>query len=244
MDVANQITHRREGAAGRVVKLAEVRRNELVNCAQHLFLTKGYDATTVADIIALAGVSKGGFYHHFLSKEELLDALIERITAAIIANASDVFEDESLDALSKLNRFFSRTLQWKAQTTPTYRGLVPVLFNPKNTQLYHRVVSAAGAAVGPILTKIIEEGIGEGVFDTPDARLAADLLLHLGDARYAILAETVALADRGEIKAAATLIETRLHKEEALINRLLGLAPGSIHIVEPGSLRTVLEGLR
>lgn len=242
--MADQITRRAEAASGRVVKLPAVRRNELVDCAQQLFFTKGYDNTTVADIIARAGVSKGGFYHHFLSKEELLDALIERIAAEVIANASDVLEDESLDALNKLNRFFSRTLQWKAQTTPTYRGLVPVLFSPENTQLFHRVVSAAAAAIGPILTKIIEEGIREGVFDTPDARLVADLLLHLANARYAILAETVALTERGEIEAAAALIETRLHKEEALINRLLGLAPGSIHIVEPGSLRTVLEALR
>jgi AcrR family transcriptional regulator len=229
---------------GRVVKAPEIRRSELVDCAQALFFTKGYESTTVADIIARAGVSKGGFYHHFLSKEELLDALIERITAAILANASDVLEDGKLDALSKLNRFFERTLQWKAEATPAWRGLVPVLFNPANTRLYHRMVQSAAAAVGPVLTDIIEQGEREGLFDVPDARLVADLLLHLGNARYAILAETVALVDQGEVEAAATMVERRLQKEEILINRLLGLAPGKVRIVEPGALRSVLEGLR
>lgn len=229
--------------AGRVVKAPEVRKSELVDSAQALFLTKGYESTTVADIIARAGVSKGGFYHHFLSKEELLDALIERITAAILANASDVLEDAELDALSKLNRFFARTVQWKAEATPAWRGLIPVLFNPENTRLYHRMVQAAAAAVGPVLTDVIEQGVREGLFDVPDARLVADLLLHLGNARYAILAETVALVERGDIEAAATKVERRLQKEEILINRLLGLAPGKVRIVEPGALRSVLEGL-
>jgi hypothetical protein len=86
--------------------------------------------------------------------------------------------------------------------------------------------------------------VREGLFDVPDAQLVADLLLHLGNARYAILAQTVVLVDQGEVEAAATMVERRLRKEEILINRLLGLAPGKVTIVEPGALRSVLEGLR
>src|SRR5581483_8107458 len=104
---------------------------ELIDCAQTLFLTTGYDATTIADIIARAGVSKGGFYHHFLSKEDLLDALIARMTEAIIANARDVLEDDGLDALAKLNRFFARSQAWKAQSASTLWPLVSPIFRPE-----------------------------------------------------------------------------------------------------------------
>src|SRR5208283_202867 len=62
----------------RIVKPPAQRREELLDCAQELFLGLGYDNTTVNDVIARAGVSKGAFYHYFTSKEAMLEALAER----------------------------------------------------------------------------------------------------------------------------------------------------------------------
>lgn len=47
-------------------------RNDIINAALNLFLNKGFHPTTVTDIVTAAGCSKGGFYHHFSSKDELL----------------------------------------------------------------------------------------------------------------------------------------------------------------------------
>lgn len=47
-------------------------RDRVLQAAVELFADQGYDATSVAQVIARAGVAKGGFYHHFASKEELL----------------------------------------------------------------------------------------------------------------------------------------------------------------------------
>src|SRR5712692_4101673 len=52
-------------------------RDQIVNAALTLFLEKGYQTTTVQDIITIANCSKGGFYHHFASKEDLLYLLID-----------------------------------------------------------------------------------------------------------------------------------------------------------------------
>lgn len=46
-------------------------RTKLLRAAQNVFRTKGYAATTVDDICEAAGVTKGSFFHHFKSKEEL-----------------------------------------------------------------------------------------------------------------------------------------------------------------------------
>src|SRR6185437_776110 len=62
----------------RVLKAPAVRRAELLDCAQGLFLTRGYDQTTVNDVIAATGLSKGAFYHHFRAKEDLLEAIADR----------------------------------------------------------------------------------------------------------------------------------------------------------------------
>jgi AcrR family transcriptional regulator len=59
-------------------KPAEVRREELMNAAERLFLEKGVGATSVDDIVTAADVAKGTFYVHFASKEHLLAALQQR----------------------------------------------------------------------------------------------------------------------------------------------------------------------
>lgn len=50
-------------------------KNQIMEAAWELFLEKGYEKTTVNDIIKKAGTSKGGFYYYFKAKEELLNFL-------------------------------------------------------------------------------------------------------------------------------------------------------------------------
>jgi AcrR family transcriptional regulator len=80
--------------AGWVKKPPDVRRNELLDSAQALFFNKGYEATTVADIIEKAGVSKGGFYHHFTAKDDLLEALGERLAAETLGRLQPILKQD------------------------------------------------------------------------------------------------------------------------------------------------------
>lgn len=54
--------------------------NLILDVSQRLFIEKGYDNTTIQDIIdELGGLTKGAIYHHFSSKQDILDAVIERL---------------------------------------------------------------------------------------------------------------------------------------------------------------------
>lgn len=66
------------------------RRADLLDAAERLFAERGLDATTVADVAAAAGVSKGSFYVYFSSKDALLEALNERLGSALFAVLDDV----------------------------------------------------------------------------------------------------------------------------------------------------------
>lgn len=62
----------------------EKRLTSILDTAEHVFIEKGYDSSTVNDILIATNLSKGGFYHYFKSKTELLDALRNRYTYSFI----------------------------------------------------------------------------------------------------------------------------------------------------------------
>ena len=66
-------------------KPADVRREELMDAALALFIAQGIAATSMDEIVKAAGVSKGGFYHHFASKDALLLALQDRYVGDFLA---------------------------------------------------------------------------------------------------------------------------------------------------------------
>lgn len=228
----------------RVVKAPIVRRAELLDCAQELFFTAGYEATTIADIIARAGVSKGGFYHHFDSKEALFEALIERLIEAVLADVQETLEAPGLDALTRLNTFFAHARHWKIDTAANIRGLMEAALRADNDALYHRVTMAMARVMTPVLTALIEQGMRDGQFNTPDAALTAEVLQHVASSRRAFAAEALRLLDDGDLDGAAACIDQRIVAEEAIFNRLLGLADGGVQLGEPGFTRTLLKRLK
>ena len=88
----------------RTVKPPDVRRNEIVDVVQALFTSKGYDNTSVQDILDGAGIAKGTFYHYFDSKVALLDALVARLTDATLRMVEPIVHDPQMTALEKLPR--------------------------------------------------------------------------------------------------------------------------------------------
>jgi AcrR family transcriptional regulator len=215
----------------RVVKAAAVRRLELVDLAQRLFLERGYERTTVNDVIAAAGVSKGAFYHHFRAKEDLLEAIADRFARENLETLNAVRAADALNAVEKLNGMLARIRALKMATMPEIRALFAALMRAENAVLYHRIVRAVFAAVAPTFTAVIAEGQGEGVFDVTDAALAAEMMLLLSEGRWRVTVEAMAALERGDVAGALRILAPRVRAEEAMIDRILGLPPGSITLI-------------
>ena len=83
-------------------------RERILDASQQLVLTHGFAATSVDDVIAAAGTTKGGFFHHFPSKQDLASALVARYAAADMALLDDLSarsERLSADPLQQLLLF-------------------------------------------------------------------------------------------------------------------------------------------
>ena len=63
----------------------EVRREAFIDVAERLIQTKAYEQMTIQDVLDRAGASRGGFYHYFDSKQDLLQAVVARMSDAAMA---------------------------------------------------------------------------------------------------------------------------------------------------------------
>lgn len=216
----------------RVLKAPEVRRAELIDCAQRLFLSQGYERTTINDVIQATGLSKGAFYHHYRSKEELLEAIAARFAGDSLAFTRDLRSDDGLNALQRLNRLLAMGRDWKLEHMGELKAMFTVLLSPANAVLYHRIVEAVFAVLAPALAEIIEDGKAQGLFDTGDARTAADTLLWLSNGRRPLVVAAMATADT-DVEAAIEVIVTRVRAEEAIVDQILGLPAGSVQLLGP-----------
>lgn len=220
------------GRKARVLKAPAVRRAELLDCAQGLFLTRGYEQTTVNDVIAATGLSKGAFYHHFRAKEDLLEAIADRFARESLGVIQALQADPSLDALQRLNRLLSLSREWKRGHIAELRAMLATLLDPQNAVLYQRIVEAVFRVLAPALAEIIAQGEAEGVFDAGDPAVAAEVLLGLSNGRRGLV---IAALDKAEtdIDAAMAMIMGRVRAEEAIAGRVLGLKSGGVDLFGP-----------
>jgi AcrR family transcriptional regulator len=83
--------------------------------ARKLFATRGFDATSMDDIAAQAGVAKGALYHHFASKEEIFTQVLDSLQAEIAAAPIPTALRQIPDALDRLAAGVLRYLDFAMQ---------------------------------------------------------------------------------------------------------------------------------
>lgn len=218
----------------RVLKRPEDRRSELLDCAQTLFMERGYEATTINDIMASAQVSKGGFYHHFAAKEALLEALATRMADDSLRELGAILDAPNLDAVTRLNGLLAGSRRLKAESASTILAVFAAIFRPENLVLYHRLNEAVSSRMRPVLARIIDQGVAEGVFKTTDSDGTAELLLRIGAGTRDVVAKALGAQTSNDREAAARALDDRLALYSIAVDRILGLPDGTIHFGEPG----------
>lgn len=226
---------------GRVVKDADVRRAEILDCAQKFFYTKGYEQTSVRDIIDDVGVAKGTFYHYFSSKQALLEALIDRLAEQALQFIEPIVLNEQLNALDKIKQYFGQAVGWKTENKAMFLPIMQVLYLDENIVLRHKLKEFTLQRIGPTFTQMIEQGVAEGVFAVSHPHetavtilsLTAEFSERLGRLLLSAHTRPDPLAEIGRIIAA---------HEEAL-TRILGAPAESISVTSVAQMREWLEAM-
>ena len=157
----------------RVTKTAEERKNEILDVAEQLFVKNGYDNTSTNDIIKVIGIARGTLYHHFASKEEILDATIMRITEQMTAKAALIAKDKNIPLLERVTAV---VLSMNVDSD-IGQEVLNVIHRPQNALFHQKAQQLSIERIVPIIADLIKEGIEEGLFDTKYPDDAAEMII-------------------------------------------------------------------
>src|SRR5699024_484705 len=147
------------------------RRDQLLKIAARLFATKGYSSTTVRDIADEAGMLSGSLYHHFASKEAMLDEVLRGFLDGLYSRFEDIVSDglaprEALDALIELS---FATIHENPHAVTLYQNEATYISQLPGFEYVHQ----AGSKIESLWTETIAAGQSAGVISAElDPRIA------------------------------------------------------------------------
>lgn len=156
-------------------KYPEITEERILEMAERLFLEKGYENTTIQDIVeALGDLTKGAVYHHFKSKEEIMDAVEDRMFLrnnpfAQAAARKDLNGLEKIRASILLNQSDEARMEITVQS-------MPILENPR---FLAAMIKGNQRELVPYLRKFLEEGIRDGSIHTEYPKELSEVMLLL-----------------------------------------------------------------
>lgn len=153
-------------------KYPEVTVEKILDVAHRLFLEKGYDHTTIQDIVDhLDGLSKGAVYHHFKSKEEIMDAVSDRMF--LTNNPFEKVKNRSdLNGIQKLREAIRLNQSDEDQTIITIQS-IPLIRNPR---LLVEMIESNRRILTPYYQELLEEGNKDGSIHTEYVKEIAELM--------------------------------------------------------------------
>lgn len=187
--------------------------------AERLFREVGFAKCSVDMIIKDIGVAKGTFYYYFKSKDEILEAIVDKTLNQIIKMVEGVADDPSLTALEKMQALLSNSHVGDDDTLE----IAEMLHLPENRELHELTNIQTVLRMSPILARIVEQGNEEGVFAT-QRPLETIQFLFTG-AQF--------LLDGGLFGFTEEEIRVRREVAQEIIEISLGAKPGSFGFMNP-----------
>lgn len=169
----------------RIVKEAAIRRNEILDAAEHLFVTKGFDKTSTNDILDQVGIARGTLYYHFRSKEDILNAMIERVTDTLVERAGKIAGRKDTPVLQRLTEMMLAL----NLNSDLGHEIMEQVHKPQNALMHQKMQEHLLVGIIPLITDLLEEGIAKGICQTDYPEEAAEMLLIYSNTMFDDLVE-------------------------------------------------------
>ena len=140
------------------MKKGEKRKQELLKIAYDMFLSRGYENTSVDEIIAEAQIAKGTYYYYFPSKEKMLEDVIEMMIESEVETARQIIGSD-MPVPQKIIAVIA-----SVKPAETEQPIKDALMQPENVLMHVKIRKKLIEVIVPLLSEVIEEGVNKGIF--------------------------------------------------------------------------------
>lgn len=164
-----------------VKKQPEQWESEILDAAQTLFITKGYEETSINDIMNAVGGAKGMFYRCFKSKEEILNVLVDKWAEQYANKISLLIQTPQITFSKKFIGIINVVREMSSKT----KGM-EAFFKRSNELMITRLTEKMISTLVPLLSSALDSGIDEGVLSIANTEFYANYIIHgsLGALNY------------------------------------------------------------
>ncbi|MCQ2483507.1 MAG: TetR/AcrR family transcriptional regulator [Clostridia bacterium] len=155
-------------------KYPEKTQKLIIEVATKLFMEKGYEKTSLNDIVKnLGGLTKGAIYQHFSSKEDIYQAVIYQMSAKNDDNLLSLIQNKDLNGLQKIKLALSESLDAAIDNS----GQLGNTDYSKNPQMLYSLIRELQEEIAPMFIRpLIEQGIADGSIKTDYPKELSEML--------------------------------------------------------------------
>ncbi len=175
----------------------------------------------------------------YISKQDLLDAMIERMIEQTLQSLEPLVGNDKLSALDKFERFFGDLADWKVENRAFFLDLMNIWYKDENAILRHKVKTTSVEKTVPLLAQIIEQGMAEGTFATEFPADIAEIVLQIGQSLSDTLTKIILKEAHNDDTLA--IIERKTMVCHHAIQRTLNAATGSIKLFDLDQVKPWLD---
>ncbi|TWH45081.1 TetR/AcrR family transcriptional regulator [Sporomusa sp. KB1] len=196
----------------------QLRITEILNAAEPLFYSKGYQETSISDIVTSMGVAHGTIYYYFKSKEEILEALLERYLLIFVAEVKTKLRTDNITPPCKIQLIIQILLKSICRDK---KLLFEFLYNDRTIHFLDKLARQGKQVTNLLFLETIEEGNQKKYFQTVHPQAAVNIIQAIMESLINALYE----------KSSKELLIYQFKLAEELIEHVLGAKQGTIAII-------------
>ena len=223
------------------MRKGDMRRSELLATAERLFYTKGYEKTSVQDILTEMNFSKGGFYHHFDSKLAVLEAICEQRAQESCERAKEAVAQCDGSAVDKLNAVFRASEILVNGQQSFIALLLQVAYRDDGAMMREKMKRSQLLSLQPVFEEILAQGAAQHEFMITDVEFSAQMLLRM----HLAFTDEIAflLAEEGREDSVLDAAVRKLNLYRMSIERMLIAPFGSVVMLEAKELQMLVQSV-
>ena len=222
------------------MKKGDLKKQEILSAAEELFCSKGYEQTSVQDILDRLKSSKGSFYHHFPSKEALLEGICrhraERIFSAASSDAADAQNN-----ISGIDILLSGMIPFRDEKLRFLLMLLPVFSMPEGRIVRLYYCDALSGLFQNAVCSRIGDGAKTGELSCNDPENSSSMILALVNRLWVQICDLIIESESKQSEPDLSECLRYTENVRICIERFLSLPYGSIRLIDIPTLRNLTE---